>query len=100
MVWSARELPWEVRITMTDESRIAERLLDLIRAGGPGVGLELEEAARAVCIAPADWREMTPKVRRAAGRLQRDLLIHVTQRGRVVDATETEGPISLSLPMH
>ncbi len=83
---------------MTEESRIAETLLGLARDRGAESSFCPSEAARA--LSPADWRRLLPQVRRVAGRLQRDGLIHATQMGRAVDAIDAEGPIRLSRPLH
>ncbi|MFT4793428.1 MAG: hypothetical protein ACJAVR_002373 [Paracoccaceae bacterium] len=81
---------------MIEDSRIAETLLNLAR------GAEAEfcpsDAARA--LSPADWPSLVGRVRKVAGRLQRDGLIHVTQSGRAVDALRAKGPIRLSRPLH
>ena len=83
---------------MTSDQRIAETLLDIARSRNGGASFCPSEAARR--IDPADWRPLLRDVRRVAGRLQRDGLIHVTQAGRAVDAIEADGPIRLSLPLH
>ena len=83
---------------MSEDSRIAETLLDLARKRGAQASFCPSEAARA--LSPADWRPLLPRVRAVAGRLQRDGLIHATQSGRAVDALAADGPIRLSRPMH
>lgn len=83
---------------MPNDSRIAETLLNLARSGGDQASFCPSEAARA--LAPSDWQPLVARVRAVAGRLQRDGLIHVTQRGRVVDALRARGPIRLSRPLH
>lgn len=81
-----------------DETVVAETLLALARARSGGGGFCPSEAARH--IAPAEWRELMPVVRRVAARLQRDGLIAATQKGRAVDALSARGPIRLSRPLH
>ncbi len=83
---------------MPEDSRIAETLLDLARDRGAETGFCPSEAARV--LAPADWQSVLGRVRKVAGRLQRDGLINVTQSGRAVDALCAKGPIRLSRPLH
>lgn len=82
----------------TDDDRIAETLLDLARSGALGPSFCPSDAARR--LRPEDWRPLLPRVREVASRLQRDGLIHVTQRGKAVDALSAKGPIRLSRPTH
>ncbi len=83
---------------MQTDSEISQALLDLARTRAPGTSFCPSEVARR--LAPTEWRELMPKVRAVAGRLQRDGLIHVTQAGRAVDAFAATGPIRLSRPLH
>mgnify|MGYP003659768294 CR=1 FL=1 len=83
---------------MPEDSRIAETLLNLARNHGAEDSFCPSEAARA--LSPADWQPLLGRVRKVAGRLQRDGLINVTQCGRAVDALRAKGPIRLSRPMH
>lgn len=82
---------------MTLDDRIAETLLRLAKARPDG-GFCPSEAARRICS--AQWRPLLPQVRKVAGRLQRQGLLHATQKGVAVDAIRAQGPIRLSKPLH
>jgi hypothetical protein len=81
----------------TDDARIARTLIDLARRRDEKSFCP-SEAAR--LLSPEDWRPLLPRVRRVAGRLQRDGLIRATQAGKAVDALAAKGPIRLSRPQH
>ena len=82
---------------MTTEKRIAETLLSIAHAR-PGDSFSPSEVARS--LSAAEWRPLLPKVRKVAGQLQREGLLHVTQEGIAVDAAHAVGPIRLSKPLH
>ncbi len=91
-------LPGRALDGMQTESRISEAMLELARSHAPGTSFCPSEVARRV--APVEWRGLMPRVRKVAGRLQRDGLISVTQSGVAVDAVDAKGPIRLSRPLH
>ena len=80
---------------LTGESRIAPVLLALARQRGPSRSFCPSEAARRV--APHDWRELMPEVRRVAGDLCRGGALMATQQGAEVDPEMAKGPIRLRL---
>jgi len=82
---------------MTLEKRIAETLLTIAQAR-PDSSFCPSEAARR--ISSAQWRPLLPQVRKVAGMLQREGLLHATQKGIAVDAIRAIGPIRLSKPLH
>lgn len=53
------------------------------------------EVARS--IAPDDWRALMPKVREAAGRLEKRGRVDVLQKGKKVELSRVHGPIRLRL---
>ncbi len=82
---------------MTLERRIAETLLTIAQSR-PDASFCPSEAARR--ISSAEWRPLMPKVRKVAGKLQRQGLLQATQKGVAVDAMRATGPIRLSKPLH
>jgi len=88
----------EADVHEATETRVAALLIDMARQRSDGASFCPSEAARR--LSPDDWRPLLPLVRQIAARLQRDGLIHVTQKGRAVDALSARGPIRLSRPLH
>jgi hypothetical protein len=82
---------------MTLEKRIAETLLTIAQSRPEGSFCP-SEAARRICS--AQWRPLLPQVRKVAGKLQRQGLLHATQKGVAVDVIRAIGPIRLSKPLH
>ncbi|MFP4305055.1 DUF3253 domain-containing protein [Rhodosalinus sp.] len=77
-------------MTSPSDAKIAETLMALARARGPGKSFCPSEAARALA---EDWRALMPEVRRVAA----DLPLRATQKGQSVDPVTAHGPIRLHL---
>ncbi len=82
-------------MTLPDDARIADVILDLAHRRGAGATFCPSEAARA--LSP-DWPALMPEVRRVAARLRAEGRIAATQRGQAVDPLTARGPIRLGLP--
>ncbi len=70
-------------------------ILALCRSRGAGKTTRPSEVTRALEKDEADWRALMPSVRKVAGKLAKQGLIVVTQRGQVVDPEQARGPIRL-----
>jgi Protein of unknown function (DUF3253) len=81
----------------TDEA-IAEAILALTKARGPGRTICPSEAARALAGEGGRWRELMPAIRRVAGTLAERGALRVTQRGEAVDLGVARGPVRLGRP--
>ncbi len=78
--------------------RIAEEVVRLCEARGPGKTVCPSEVARALEAGEAAWRALMPEVREVAVALAREGRIAVYRKGRVVSDPEAGGPIRLGLP--
>jgi hypothetical protein len=74
-------------------------ILELLTERGPGKTICPSEAAKHVGGKEArrDWEGLMEPAREAARRLAKAGRLRVTQKGKVVDATEAKGPIRLGL---
>jgi hypothetical protein len=81
----------------TDEV-IADVILALTAARGPGRTICPSEAARALAGEDGGWRELMPSVRRVAGALAERGALRVSQRGQEVDPATVRGSIRLGRP--
>ena len=74
-------------------------ILELLTERGPGKTICPSEAAKRVGgnEARRDWEGLMEPAREAARRLAKAGRLRVTQKGKVVDATEAKGPIRLGL---
>ena len=78
---------------MTDEE-IAATIVRLCEARGEHKTLCPSEVARAL-LPDGDWRSLMNRVRRVAAGLAAENRLHVTQRGKSVDALTARGPVRL-----
>ncbi len=78
--------------------RLRKVILQAVAARGADKTICPSEVARVVSSGGEAWRELMPKVRAEAHRLQADGLIDVTQKGKPVDPLSAKGPIRLGLP--
>ena len=74
-------------------------ILELLTERGPGKTICPSEAAKLVGGKDTrrDWEGLMEPAREAARRLAKAGRLRVTQKGKVVDATEAKGPIRLGL---
>ena len=89
-----RYLSW---MSVTRE-RIAEEVMRLCEARGPGKTVCPSEVARALEAGEAAWRALMPGVREVAVALAREGRIAVYRKGRAIQDPEAGGPIRLGLP--
>jgi Protein of unknown function (DUF3253) len=77
-----------------DTDRALESAItDLLSRRGQGKTICPSEAAR--LLDPNNWEALMPRTRAAAQRLADEGTIVITQRGKVVDPSQTKGPIRL-----
>lgn len=81
-----------------DRQALENAIFTLLAHRQSGATICPSDAARAVYPAAADWRAAMPAVRDVAARLAVQSLLVVTQGGKIVDITNTKGPIRLRFP--
>lgn len=77
------------------ESKIEEKIMELLLERGPSKTICPSEVARA--LFPEDWREHMEEVRSVARALVKKDLIAITQAGQEVDPDNFKGAIRLRL---
>ena len=78
----------------TDEQRLRDTIVTMVRERGPSKSICPSDAARAV--GGDDWRDLMDDARAAARDLARDGEVEITQGGDVVDPDATwRGPIRI-----
>jgi hypothetical protein len=75
------------------DSALESAIIDLLSHRGQGKTICPSEAAR--LLYPDGWEALMPRTRAAAQRLAAEGAIVITQRGKVVDPSQTKGPIRL-----
>ncbi|MFS0713285.1 DUF2256 and DUF3253 domain-containing protein [Microbacterium sp. 2P01SA-2] len=75
------------------DTRLSDKILELLSTRAAGATICPSEAARAV--GGEEWRELMEPARRAARRLVADGEVEITQRGAVVDPSTAKGPIRI-----
>jgi hypothetical protein len=68
-------------------------ITDLLSRRGPDKTICPSEASR--LLDPNNWEALMPRIRAAAQRLADQGTIVITQRGKVIDPSQTKGPIRL-----
>ncbi|SOC51726.1 Protein of unknown function [Blastococcus aggregatus] len=81
---------------MDGGARLEQAIGELLDLRRPGTTICPSEAARRVD--PAEWRELMPAARAAAGRLAAAGQVEVTQGGVVVDVATARGPVRIRRP--
>jgi hypothetical protein len=75
------------------DRRLEQTILDLLARRAPSATICPSDAARSVD--PEAWRPLMEPARRAARRLVADGAVVITQGGKVVDPSDTKGPIRI-----
>jgi hypothetical protein len=82
-----------------NKALLAQTILDLLQARGPGKTICPSEAARSAAGSEerSAWEPLMEPVRAVAQKLKDEGRIQITQRGHAVDAATAKGPIRLRL---
>jgi DNA-binding transcriptional regulator PaaX len=78
-----------------DDLALEVAIMELLSRRGPGKTICPSEAAR--LVDPSGWKELMDKARAAVQRLVAQGEIVVTQRGKIVDPSQVNGPIRLKI---
>jgi len=78
-----------------DKPAIRSAILDLLAKRSAGATICPSEAARQVD--PNDWRALMPNIRAIAAAMEKEEILEICQRGKMIDPTTIRGPIRLRL---